>query len=61
MSAKTTIAQPEKLRYSEEHFQGYWIQLQSAIRRDEDADELLDGLIPNPFYEIIDSIDNELA
>ena len=42
MADKPHIRSPDKfLRHSEEHFQGYWIQLQSLIRRDDDADELL--------------------
>ena len=53
MSDKPTLRAPDKyLRHSEEHFQGYWVQLQSLIRRNDEADELLDGLLENPLLEL---------
>ena len=36
------------LLHSEKHFQGYWVQLQSKIRRNDDADDLLEGYFENP-------------
>ena len=45
----SNISRPSKyLKHSDEHFQGYWIQLQSLIRQNSAADELLDGLLENP-------------
>ena len=42
----SALSRPSKyLRYDEDHFQGYWVQLTTLIRSNEDADELLDGLL----------------
>ena len=43
----------KKLRFNERHFQGYWEQLNTLIRRNEDADMLLDGILTNPMLTII--------
>lgn len=47
-----------KLLYSEDHFQGYWVQLQTLVRKDDRADELLDGIIENPLQTIADAVYN---
>jgi len=39
------------LRYSEDHYEDYLVQLTSHIRSNDDADLLLDGLLPNPVIE----------
>ena len=36
------------LRYTEEHFEDYMVQLTTFIRANEYADQLLDGFLPNP-------------
>lgn len=36
------------LKYSEDHFEDYMVQLTSLIRTDDNADRLLDGLLENP-------------
>ena len=41
------------LKYSDDHFQGYWIQLNSLIRKNEDADDLLDGFLKNPLEDLL--------
>jgi len=46
------------LRFSEKHFQGYWLRLNTLIRSEEDADELLDGILTFPMSEIIDIMGN---
>ena len=48
----------EKLQYSEDHFQGYWVRLQTAVRKQEDADELLDGTLENPLETISEAVYN---
>ena len=40
------------LQHSEKYFQGYWVQLQSRIRKEDDADELLEGTLSNPLEEL---------
>ena len=45
------------LKHSDEHFQDYWIQLQSLIRKHEDADEYLDGLLENPLDVMRDAVE----
>ena len=40
------------LLHSEIHFQGYWVQLQSKIRRHDDADDLLEGYLANPLSNL---------
>ena len=53
MERKTSLLGPSKyLRHTDDHFQGYWVQLQSLIRRDDDADELLDGFLINPILRL---------
>ena len=49
------LLKPEKrLRFSEKHFQGYWVQLNTLIRQNENADEVLDGILLNPMLRIIE-------
>ena len=50
---QSSLLQPDKkLRFNERHFQGYWVQLNTLIRRDDDADMLLDGILTNPMLTI---------
>ena len=51
----SSLLRPDKhLRFSEDHFQGYWIQLVSVslIHRNDDADELFDEIIEDPIAEL---------
>ena len=49
------LAKPDKrLRFSERYFQGYFVTLNTYIRRNADADELLDGISTHPMLDIID-------
>ena len=51
------VKKPNKhLRYSEEHFQGYFVQLNTLLRKDGDTDELLDGFLVNPLLTLCESI-----
>ena len=43
------------LKYSDDHFQGYWIQLCSLVRKQEEADDLLDGFLKNPLEDLVDA------
>ena len=48
-----TMMKPSKhLRYSEQNFAGYWVQLNSVIRHNDQADLILDGLLINPFFQL---------
>ena len=40
------------LMHSEIHFRGYWVQLQSRIRKNDDADDYLEGYLTNPLVEL---------
>ena len=40
------------LMHSEIHFRGYWVQLQSRIRKNDDADDFLEGYLTNPLVEL---------
>ena len=40
------------LLHSEKHFRGYWVQLQSRIRRNDDADEVIEGYLENPLTKL---------
>ena len=54
----THITKPKKyLEHSDDHFQGYWVQLQSLIRQNDAADEMLDGLLVNPLEILIKAVD----
>ena len=41
-------APSKHLRYSETDFAGYWVQLHAVIRHNDNADQVLDGLLTNP-------------
>ena len=58
------LLQPEKkLRFSEKYFAGFWVQVNTLIRRNEGADALLDGILPHPMLRIVeimaDNTDNQ--
>ena len=40
------------LMHSEIHFRGYWVQLQSRIRKNDDADDYLEGYLVNPLVDL---------
>ena len=43
------LSKPNKhLTYDEQHFDGYWVRLMALIRQNDDADEVLDSLVPSP-------------
>ena len=54
---KVSSGEIKGLRYSEEHFQGYWVQLQSKIRRHDAADDLLEGFLGNPLEDLANAFD----
>ena len=55
----SALSRPSKyLRYSEDHLQGYWVQLTTLIRSNEDADELLDGLLISPLLALLRAINS---
>ena len=52
----------KKLRFNEKHFQGYWVQLNTLIRRNDEADQILDGLLPHPMSTLrAAQLDNHAA
>ena len=56
---QSSLLRPDrKLRLNEKHFQGYWVQLNTLIRRNEHADELLDGVLTNPMLDILPIVTN---
>ena len=59
MATSLQSSKDKHLRYSEEHFQGYWVQLNTVIRRNDEADMLLDGLLVNPLEEMLDVLDRK--
>ena len=42
----------KQLVHSEIHFRGYWVQLQSRIRKNDDADDFLEGYLINPLVKL---------
>jgi hypothetical protein len=53
------MMKPSKhLRYSEQNFAGYWVQLNSVIRHNDQADLILDGLLINPITQLCE-LDSE--
>ena len=61
------LSRPNKHLYLDEaHFEGYWVRLQALLRHNEDADEVLDGLLQFPLEKIVgntgdDTLRAELA
>ena len=54
---QANLLQPsKKLHFTEEHFQGFWVQLLTLIRRNEHADSYLDGILLNPMRDVADTI-----
>ena len=45
------------LEHIDDHFQGYWVQLQSLIQQNDITDEILDDLLINPLEILIDSVE----
>ena len=51
---QSNLLQPDrKLRFTEKHFQGFWVQLKTLIRRNEHADEIIDGIMLHPILEVL--------
>ena len=49
------LLKPDKrLHFSEKHFQGYWMQLNTLIRQNDNADQVLDGILQNPMLLILE-------
>ena len=56
-NAAANLLQPsKKLHFTEKHFQGFWVQLLTLIRRNEHADSLLDGILRNPMLDVLAAI-----
>ena len=47
-------APDKRLRYSKQHFQGYFLQLHAYLRKDSDTDDYLDGIFTNPITDLIE-------
>ena len=43
----------KKLQFSGKHFQGYWVQVNTLIRKDNDEDLIMDGLLTHPMLDIL--------
>ena len=55
------LSKPNKhLTYDEHHFEGYWVRLMALIRQNDDADEVLDELVPSPVATIVALPDGQL-
>ena len=59
MASSANNRHDKHLRYSEVHFQGYWVQLNTLIRRHEDADLLVDGILENPLVELVEVVEKK--
>ena len=54
---QANLLQPsKKLHFTEVHFQGFWVQLLTLVRRNEHADAYLDGILRNPMRDVADAI-----
>ena len=53
---QANLLQPsKKLYFTEVHFQGFWVQLLTLVRRNEHADAYLDGILRNPMRDVADA------
>ena len=53
-STTAAIAKPSRyLQHSTKHFEGYFVQLDTYIRRMDDAGDLLDGILINPLCNLV--------
>ena len=59
MASSAHNRQDKHLRYSEVHFQGYWVQLNTLIRKNEEADLLVDGILENPLVAMVQVIEDK--
>ena len=59
MASSAYNRQDKHLRYSEVHFQGYWVQLNTLIRKNEDADLLVDGILENPMIAMVQAVEDK--
>ena len=51
------LLQPEKkLRFSEKYFAGFWVQVNTLIRRNEGADALLDDMLHHSTQRIVEIV-----
>ena len=53
-------APDKRLRYSKQHFQGYFLQLHAYLRKDSDTDDYLDGIFTNPITDLVEGHAREL-
>ena len=53
-------APDKRLRYSKQHFQGYYLQLHAYLRKDSDTDDYLDGIFTNPITDLLEGHAREL-
>ena len=49
------------LQHSEKYFAGYRVQLDAYLRRNENAEELLDGLLFNPLLRLVQAVSPDSA
>ena len=55
------LLRPEKkLCFTEKYFAGFLVQINTLIRRHEDADALLDGILINPMLDDIAVMGNNV-
>ena len=47
--------------WNQKYFQGYFVQLNTLLRKDPDTDELLDGFLVNPILTLCENIQPEDA
>ena len=53
--AQSSLLMPDKrLRFTEKYFPGFWVQLNTLIRRNEHADEVIDGILTHPMLGVLD-------
>ena len=55
MAHSSSLLMPDKrLRFTEKYFPGFWVQLNTLIRRNEHADEVIDGILTHPMLGVLD-------
>ena len=52
----TTTSTKMRLRYSKQYFPDYLVQLDSYMRKQQDADDLLDGVLVDPLALLVSLI-----
>ena len=54
MTQSSLLMSEKRLRFTEKYFPGFWVQLNTLIRRNEHADEVIDGILTHPMLEVLD-------